>query len=230
MVHARHRRRRARLVTLLATVLVAGSAVIGAGLVRTSAKAPERAPARLPAGTAADGAGLAASAGAVRVDVYLDFLCPECRRVESRLAEELKALAEDGSVAVVYRPVAYLDEYSDPRGYSTRAASAAACAADEGRFTQYASVLFERQPAERGPGLDEAALVAAARDAGITGPAFARCVHDGTYLPWVAYVSDVAASRQVTVTPTVMVDGRPVEVTGPDPAAALAGAVREARR
>jgi protein-disulfide isomerase len=230
MVHERHRRRRARLVALLAAVLVVAAAAVGMGIVRASTRAPERAPDRLPAGTADDGAGLVASAGAVRVDVYLDFLCPECRRTESALAAELKALTEEGIVAVVYRPVAFLDDLSDPKGYSTRAASAAACAADQGRYEQYASVLLERQPAERGPGLGEADLVAAARDAGITDESFASCVHDGRYAPWVAYVSAVAASHQVTLTPTVLINGRRVDVTGSDPGAALDRAVREVRR
>ena len=235
MVHRRHRRRRTLIVSLVAVLVVAGAALVGAGLVRARDTAPDKAPSRVPAGVAADRSGLTGSAsatgaGAVRVDVYLDYLCPECRRTERALSAALDDLRSHGGVSVVYHPVAFLDGRSRPAGYSTRAAAAAACAADEGKFERYSAVLFARQPAEQGPGLDAAQLIAAGRDTGITSASFARCVQDAPYRPWVRYVSDVAASRKVALTPTVVVAGRRVDVTGSDPAAALTRAVTEARR
>ncbi|MEV0735372.1 thioredoxin domain-containing protein [Streptomyces sp. NPDC050549] len=230
MVHRRHRRRRTVLVSLLAALVVVGAALVGAGLVRANNTAPGKAPSRVPAGLAADKSGVAASSGAVRVDVYLDYLCPECRRTERALTTALDGLRSHGGVSVVFHPVAFLDGRSTPSGYSTQAASAAACAADAGRFEQYSTVLFSKQPAEQGPGLSEAQLIAAGRDAGITSASFARCVEDAPYLPWVRYVSDLAASRKVALTPTVLVAGRRVDVTGSDPGGALTGAVTAARR
>ncbi|GAX53313.1 DsbA family protein [Streptomyces olivochromogenes] len=230
MVHQRHRRRRTVIVSLVAVLVVAAAALVGAGLVRANNTAPGKAPSRVPAGLAADKSGVAASTGAVRVDVYLDYLCPECRRTERALTAALDGLRSHGGVGVVYHPVAFLDDRSAPAGYSTRAASAAVCAADAGRFEQYSTVLFSKQPAEQGPGLSETQLIAAGRDAGITGASFARCVEDAPYLPWVRYVSDIAASRKVALTPTVMVEGRRVDVTGSDPGGALTRAVTEARR
>nr|QIY96545.1 hypothetical protein HEP87_24170 [Streptomyces sp. S1D4-11] len=44
------------------------------------------------------------------------------------------------------------------------------------------------------------------------------------------YVSDLAASRKVALTPTVMVEGRRVDVTGSDPGGELTRAVTAARR
>ncbi|CAM5495945.1 DsbA family protein [Streptomyces griseorubiginosus] len=230
MVHRRQRRRRTTVVSLVAVVVVAAAALVGAGLVRATNTAPDKAPSRVPAGVAADKSGVAASTGAVRVDVYLDYLCPECRRTERALNSALGSLRSRGGVSVVYHPVAFLDDRSAPAGYSTRAASAAACAADAGRFEQYSTVLFAKQPAEQGPGLSEAQLIAAGKEAGITRDSFARCVEDARFRPWVQYVSDVAASRKVALTPTVTVDGRRVDVTGPDPGAALTREVTEARR
>ncbi|MGW1169523.1 DsbA family protein [Streptomyces sp. NPDC001153] len=230
MVHRRHRRRRTLVASLVAVLVVAGAALVGAGLVRANNTAPDKAPSRVPAGVAADRSGLAASTGAVRVDLYLDYLCPECRRTERALTTALDGLRARGAVSVVYHPVAFLDDRSRPTGYSTRAAAAAACAADAGRFEQYTTALFAKQPAEQGPGLDEAQLIAVGRDAGVTGDAFARCVRDAPYRPWVKYVSEVAASHKVALTPTVVVAGRRVDVTGSDPAAALTRAVTEARR
>lgn len=230
MVHQRHRRRRTAIVSLVAVLVVAAAALVGAGLVRANNTAPGKAPSRVPAQSAADKSGVAASTGAVRVDVYLDYLCPECRRTERALTGALDGLRSHGGVSVVYHPVAFLDDRSTPAGYSTQAASAAACAADAGRFEQYSTVLFSKQPAEQGPGLSEAQLIAAGKDAGITQASFARCVEDAPYLPWVRYVSDIAASRKVALTPTVTVDGTRVDVTGSDPGGALTRAVTAARR
>lgn len=230
MVLKRHRRRRALLVSLVAAVVIVAAALIGAGLVRATNSDAREAPRRVPAGTASDKAGLVFSSGAVRVDLYLDYLCPKCRDTERALASELSTLKASRNVTLVYHPVTFLNAYSSPNGYSTRAASAAACAANQGKFEQYSAVLFDQQPAERGPGLSEAQLIAAGRDAAITGGSFAACVHDGTYDPWVTYVSDVAASDDVALTPVVMVDGRRVDVTGSDPGDSLARAVDEAGR
>ncbi|MBT2410060.1 thioredoxin domain-containing protein [Streptomyces sp. ISL-12] len=232
MVHKRQRRRRALVVSLVAVVVVVGAALVGAGLVRATNTAPDKAPSRVPADVTDDKAGLAASTGDVRIDLYLDYLCPECRNTERTLAPELETLEKSGDVSVVYHPVTFLDDRSSPEGYSTRAASAAACAADQGRFEQYSAVLFDQQPPEGGPGLSAAQLIAAGRDAGITGDSFESfetCVQDRTYAPWATYVSDVAASRKVALTPTVTVDGERVEVTGPDAADSLRRAVSEAR-
>ncbi|MFF2618356.1 DsbA family protein [Kitasatospora sp. NPDC058046] len=229
MVRKRHRRRRTLLVLLLAAVVVVGAALVGVGLVRASNTMPDKVPGTVPAQATDDKAGLLASRGKVRVDLYLDYLCPECRNTEKALAGELKTLRASGDVSVVYHPVTFLDNRSSPAGYSTRAASAAACAVEQGRFEEYTAVLFDRQPAERGPGLSEAQLIAAGQDAGITGAAFEECVRAGTYTPWVRYVSDVAASRKVALTPTVTVNGKRVEVTGADAVATLTRAVTEAR-
>jgi protein-disulfide isomerase len=248
MVHRRQRRRRTLVVSLVAVLVVVGAALVGAGVVRARDTAPDRVPSRIPAGAAADKSGVTASAGAgatageqgpaasatgadaVRVDVYLDYLCPECRRTERALSAALDELRARDGVSVVYHAVAFLDDRSRPAGYSTRAASAAACAADEGKFEPYSRVLFAKQPAEQGPGLDDARLIAAGREAGITSASFARCVRDAPYRPWVRYVSDVAASRKVALTPTVTVAGRRIDVTGSDPAAELTRAVTETRR
>ncbi|MQS37336.1 DsbA family protein [Streptomyces katsurahamanus] len=229
MVHKRHRRRRTLMVSLVAASVVGGAALLGVGLVRAANTAPDKAPSKVPADVSGDKAGLLASEGAVRVDIYLDYLCPECRNTESELASELKTMKASGEVRVTYHPVAFLDDRSSPEGYSTRAASAAACAADQGEFIRYSAVLFDKQPPEGAPGLSEAQLVEVGRDAGVTGDSFEKCVRDGTYTPWVRYVSDVTASRKIALTPTVTVNGRRIEVTGSDPAASLARAVKEAR-
>lgn len=230
MVERRHRRKRTILVSLVAAVVIGGAAVVGVGLVRANDVGPATVPDRVPENVAGDKAGLVRSDGEVAVELYLDFLCPECGRTERVLARALDGLSTAGDVRVVYHPVAFLDGYSSPSGYSTRAAAAAACSADEGKFESYSAVLFESQPPEHGPGHSQARLLELGRDAGIAEESFARCVKAGTYRPWVRFVSDVAAADGVAATPTVVVNGTRVDVTGDDPGGAVAAAVEGGRR
>lgn len=224
MVLTRHRRRRTRLMNLLAALLVVGSALAGArwGLVIGTESAV---PPLVPAGLTADRTGFVAAEGAVRVDLYIDYLCPECKNTEAAIAPLLQRLESTHGIELVYHPIGFLDGYSAPRGYSSRAAAAAACASDSGAFAAYTAALFAAQPAERGPGLSTSALISLGRDAGITDPAFASCVTSGRYAPWVSYASGVAYSHDVAVTPTVLVRGKQVDLTGSDPAQTLAQAI-----
>jgi protein-disulfide isomerase len=98
-------------------------------------------PSRLPAGTSPEGDGVVAGNGPVRVDAFIDFLCPFCRRFELSSGPALAAMATDGQVSLVYHPMNFMDEASTTN-YSTRAAAASGCAADQRRFVDYAHALF----------------------------------------------------------------------------------------
>jgi protein-disulfide isomerase len=166
-------------------------------------------PDRLPAGATGEGDGIVIGDGPVRVDAFIDFLCPFCRRFELAAGPALAGLLASGQVSLVYHPMNFLDEASSTR-YSTRAAAASGCAADQGRFLEYAHALFVNQPPEGGPGLDNAELAAIGPGAGLPGAAFAACVADGHYLDWPPYVTARAVALGVEATPTVLVAGSAV--------------------
>jgi protein-disulfide isomerase len=163
-----------------------------------------------PAGAGPAGDGIVIGRGPVTVDVYIDFLCPFCRRFELSAGPTLSAMVADGLISSVYHPMSFLDEASTTR-YSSRAGAASGCAADGGKFAEYAYALFANQPPEGGPGLSDDELVKLG-------------VRAGRYLDWPAYVTAVATARGVTATPTVLVGGVPVAPDGPAIAAA-AGAL-----
>lgn len=228
------RRQRGRLASLLAMTVIVAAAVAGVAAIQADAAAPARAPGHVPAGAAGDKAddkaGVLVSAGPVRVDIYFDYLCPECRIVERSIAPVIAALEDRHEIDLIYHPLGFLDSYSNPPGYSSRAAAAAACAADQGKLSAYTKVLFSRQPPEHGPGLSTEQLIAAGSAAGITSPSFTACVRSGKYAVWVGYVSSVAYSKNIAITPTIFVNGQQVDVTGPDPGAVLSHAVATAAR
>ena len=148
-------------------------------------------PSRVPAGATPEGDGVVIGDGPVRVDAFIDFLCPFCRQFE----------------------------LASTTNYSTRAAAASGCAADQGRFAEYAHALFVAQPPEGGPGLSDAELAEVGRAAGLTDPAFAACLAEGPYLDWPPYVTERATAAGVTGTPTVLVAGAVVQ---PEPEAITA--------
>jgi protein-disulfide isomerase len=170
-----------------------------------------------------EGDGVMIGPGPVRVDAFIDFLCPFCRRFELSSGPTLAGLVADGQVSLVYHPMNFLDEASTT-DYSTRAAASSGCAADQGRFVEYAHALFVSQPPEGGPGLSDAELAGLGRDAGLAGPAFGACVSGGPYLDWPPYVTARAIALGVDATPTVLVDGVVVRPQAQPIAAAVARA------
>ncbi|HUB41755.1 MAG TPA: thioredoxin domain-containing protein [Streptosporangiaceae bacterium] len=180
-------------------------------------------PGRVPADATPEGDAVVVGAGRVRVDAFIDFLCPFCRRFELSAQPVLAGLTADGRASVAYHPMNFLDEASTTN-YSSRAAAASGCAADEGRFLAYAHALFVNQPPEGGPGLSDAELAGLGHGAGLDSARFAACLSDGPYLDWPAYVTARAIAAGVESTPTVLVAGEPVRAEGRAIAAAVAQA------
>jgi protein-disulfide isomerase len=180
-------------------------------------------PSRLPAGATGDGDGILIGSGEVRVDAFIDFMCPFCRRFELSAGPTLAGLVSAGQISLIYHPMNFLDEASTTN-YSTRAAAASGCAADGGLFVEYAHELYVNQPPEGGPGLTDARLAELGTAAGLDGSAFTTCVSAAPYLDWPPYVTARATALGVEGTPTVLVADMPVR---PEPRA-IAAAVEAA--
>lgn len=181
-------------------------------------------PAHVPAHTTPERDAVLVGDGPVRVDAFIDFLCPYCKKFELSAADALAELVRDGQAALAYHPMNFLDEASTT-SYSTRAAAASACAADQGLFLDYAHALFAAQPPEGGPGLSDTDLIELGREVGLDPAALSACVSAGRYLDWPPHVTARAIAAGVSATPTVLVAGEPVNATGK----AITAAVTEAR-
>ena len=180
-------------------------------------------PDQLPAGATPEGDGIAVGDGPVRVDIYIDYLCPFCQRFELNAADALAALAAGHRATLVYHPMNFLDEASTTR-YSTRASAASGCASDGGKFVEFVHQLFAGQPPEGGAGLTDKEITEIGVSAGVGQAAFASCLGDGRYHDWPTFVTSRAAQAGVEGTPTVRVNGADVE---PD-ADSLTAAVQQA--
>lgn len=155
----------------------------------------------------------------VTIDVYEDFLCAGCGQFEQLYGSQLETAAAEEQARVVYHPVAILDDYSEPTGYSTLAGEASLCAADAGVFPRFHDSLFDTQPQGNGPGWTSAQLQQLGAALG-AGPDFARCAQ-GDHQRIAAATDqarDYLSSRRPDGrlgTPTILVNGAVTDTSEP---------------
>ena len=142
----------------------------------------------------------------VKIVAYIDFICPVCKRFEDTYNDSLTGLRNEGKISLEYRPLGFLDRQSSTN-YSSRAANAAACVADQAsdKYAEYVDVLFTNQPAEGGAGLSDDKLKSLASEIGAD---INSCVDDKTFRPYVKYSTQLASNTGITGTPTIFIDGK----------------------
>lgn len=160
-------------------------------------------------GTAAGALVVGKADAPVTVAVYLDYLCPYCGRFEAANAAELERLTAAGTMRLELHPLAFLDRLSAGTRYSTRSANAIATVGDAApdRVLAFNRALYERQPAEGGPGLTDDEIAAIAAGVGVD-PAVTDRFRHGTFEPWVIAATAAAVDGGITGTPTVRINGR----------------------
>src|SRR5215207_5308658 len=149
----------------------------------------------------------------VVVSLYEDFLCPHCGQFEQQFGPTVNKLIDTGAIAADYYMVAILDRAGN--GYSSRAANAAYCVADESvdAFRRFDARLFAEQPAEGSAVYpDNARLVEMARVAG-AGGGVPDCINNGRYTEM---TQGLAPATGIQATPTIKINGEDYETSTPD--------------
>jgi protein-disulfide isomerase len=163
----------------------------------------------VPATATAGGALTVGDAAApVKLEVYLDYMCPFCGRFERANSGELERLVADGTVRLELYPLSFLDRASNGSEYSTRTANAIATVADHApdKLLAFNTALFAHQPAEGTSGLTDEEIAALARDAGV--PADVANLFAGrVFQPWVETSTAAVFETGITGTPTVKING-----------------------
>jgi protein-disulfide isomerase len=151
------------------------------------------------------------------VSMYEDFLCPHCGAFEQKFGPTISQLIDSGAIAADYYMVAILDSPSTDN-YSSRAAAAAYCVADESTdaFRRFHAALYAQQPGETGGSFpDNESLIKTARLAG-AGGSVPDCINKSKYVPM---VQGLAQATQIQSTPTIKINGQDFAVgenTTPD--------------
>ncbi|MEU8544449.1 thioredoxin domain-containing protein [Streptomyces sp. NPDC048717] len=143
--------------------------------------------------------------------VWEDFRCPACAQFESIMRTSVHQLMASGALKVDYHLATLIDGNLGGTG-SLRAANAAACAQDAGKFTAYHDVLYSNQPPETNDAFakNEKLIELAAKVPGLDTPAFRACVEDGTHDSWVKTSHAAFKKSEFRGTPSVLLNGKPV--------------------
>ncbi|HVE66361.1 MAG TPA: thioredoxin domain-containing protein [Thermoanaerobaculia bacterium] len=135
----------------------------------------------------------------VAVVEFSDYHCPFCKRVQSTLAQLLERFP--GKVRLVYRDLPLDSLHPEAR----RAAEAARCAQDQGKFWEYHDLLFAQAPKATTEDLRRYG-----EQVGLDGATFDRCLSDRAHRTTVQRDLDEGKRLGVTGTPAFFVNGRPL--------------------
>lgn len=162
----------------------------------------------IPASIPRNGPTLGSPAAKVVLDTWEDFQCPGCgnfsRSIEPVVIERYVAT---GQLRLNFHDYAFIGQES------VDAASAARCADKQGRFWDYQAWLFANQNGENQGWFSRARLAAIADAVGLDLAAWSTC-HDGA-AERAAVIAETKAgvSAGVTSTPTLILDGRVLDLS-----------------
>ncbi len=215
---ARERRvqTRNRILAVVGILVAVGLVVWGAKYIADQGGVPDSGVLKVPAAADESGGfllnqdgsiGGTPPEGAVRLDVYVDLMCPICHTFEQINGADVEKLRKDGTIAVYYHPVSILDRLSRGTHYSTRAAAALATVAeyDPAHFEAFFAALFDHQPDENTTGLSNAEIADIATSAGVSSDAVGR-FDDGEFTRWVTDATNGASVDGLTGTPWIRIE------------------------
>ena len=130
---------------------------------------------------------------------FSDFQCPFCQRATGTLVELIERYEDQ--IRFVYKDYP-LPSHPD----AFKAAEAGNCAHEQGMFWEFHDKMFVSQDA-----LDVPSLTGYASELGLDATAFSSCLAEGRYTQRVQQDIQIGQRYGVSSTPTVFINGRPVE-------------------
>ncbi|MGI9157612.1 MAG: DsbA family protein [Marmoricola sp.] len=218
--HQQERKERNKRVAIAAGIVVLLAAIVAVGVQYSRGGSTAPRSSKSPAATVGDHSLLVGNDenAKYRVVVYEDFLCPYCRQFEQATRDFLRQDAAEGKVLVEYRPFHLLQ---DP--YSTRALNAWSAVLQKGTPAQalkFHDLLYDNQPYENASTKpDNAKLKALAKQAGVTDASVLNAF-DTADTSFFTAVQTAAKKANVTGTPTILVNGKPLTGSSVDDEAA----------
>lgn len=138
----------------------------------------------------------------VHVIEWGDYQCPACKSFEQRFFPTiLEQYIATGKVRWEFRDFAFIGPES------TRAAEAAYCALDQGKFWEFHAALYTNQTGENVGSFTDRRLEEIARVVGLDVEAFRSCLRSGTHADEVRQMVNEARSLGVRATPSFSVNG-----------------------
>jgi len=144
----------------------------------------------------------------LKIVIYTDFLCGACERVHSEVEPELRQLyVATGKAEIEIRLLGAMDPVD-----SMRAAEAALCAGDQGKFSEYTDALFNAYGEQEDITVFSVeALTELAVELGLDEAAFASCLNSGAKEAQVEENMDMAQTDGVSTLPAFVVGDFKIE-------------------
>ena len=139
----------------------------------------------------------------VRIALYEDFHCPHCAEFEDAFGNTLTEAQQSGKARIELYPMSFIDEGS------ATAANAMACAAEAGFGQNYYLGLFANHTLQWS---DEQLIDLAGKVGGNVSEAFRTCVSTKQHAGWVESINAAADKNGVQGTPTMFLNGNPVDL------------------
>jgi len=205
---ARKRDQRILIAVVAAFVLLVVGAGIGLQAWRTN-----RSPSAIPSSsvsaspvTITDGQPilLGSHEAPTTITLYEDFHCPHCAEFEEQFGPVITQAQGTGAARVELYPMAIIDDGS------TAAANAMACAAEAGFGQAFYLGLFANHTLQWSDAqlIDLAAKVSGAPPS----EAFKTCVTSKAHADWVSSINAAAEKSGVAQTPTMLINGKSVDI------------------
>ncbi|MFE9856015.1 thioredoxin domain-containing protein [Streptomyces sp. NPDC005780] len=216
-VRARERRRRTLIVSAAVVGILGLAAVVGLIAANTGGKGDKdtaTGPAVAPSGaTGKDSLTIPVGADDApsTLTVWEDFRCPVCAQFENAFRDTIQQMEKSGQLKVEYHFATLIDGNMGGSG-SLKAANAAACAQDAGKFPAYHDVLYSNQPPESDDAFgDNSKLIELSKKVeGLDTPAFRSCVEDGEHDAWVKKSNTAFENGGFQGTPTALLNGESI--------------------
>jgi protein-disulfide isomerase len=147
------------------------------------------------------------------LNVWEDFQCSICDDFEVANGGAVEELAYQGRVKVVYHLFTIFVGSQPRQANSTRAWAAARCA-PAGSWVRYHDLIYAHQPAETAnDGFPVSQLLTLGKQVGLTGRVFVLCVESQRYAAQIVPLSNRIIKSGIRATPTVTLNGRPVQLS-----------------
>lgn len=143
------------------------------------------------------------------VELWEDFQCPACGALERANGANIRKMAEEGKIYLIYRPVDFLD-LNLGNTSSSRAAMAFASAVDAGFGPNYHDQIYANQPVKEGSGFTDEQFYTFAKSAGMSGAVYEtwkKSFDSRKYKDWIASSMNEFGKASHSATPTVVLDG-----------------------
>ena len=142
----------------------------------------------------------------VKVEEFSDFQCPFCSQFAKKQEPEIvKKYVETGKIQLTFVPFSFLGPES------VKAAEAAYCAADQGKFWEYHDLIFESQRGENQGAFTRNLFVQLAKDLALDSAKFEECVDNSTHAQKVADDLKYGQGKGVNGTPYFVVNDKLVD-------------------